>query len=156
MIPVTITHIGQNLDLKRKVFEHTLQLTLQDGSVIVATVDESAVEKLMAHVANESGEPPPFDDRSGQEPDEFANAIYDGQEARVFGGVPEQLEQEEQGQLALPVDPPSPRAARAVRMPQPIRIKTVPKDEYGYPTGVATAPQADPSAQEEDDGVPQL
>ena len=163
MIPVTITHIGQSLDLKRKAFDHTLKLQLASGEVFSAVVDDKTVELLMRYVADDGdaprppAEPPAPSERSSAE-SEFTEALYDGEAANVFGGDPGEQASGPQ-QMELPVDlPAGPPVRRPVPVPQPVRIKTVPKDEYGFPVVQRTGVDAGQvlADAEVDDGVPSI
>ena len=156
MIRAVITHIGQNLDLKKRSFDHTIKLQLPDGSIIGATIDERSVEQLMKFVA-EGDAPTEAEERTPDRTDEFANAMYDGQPANVFGGdAPGGDAESYDSQMSLPIQPAAP--TRQVAMPQPVRIRTVPKDEYGFPIVQASGVDAGSVLAEaiDDDGVPQI
>jgi hypothetical protein len=169
MIPVTITHIGQSLDLRRKSFDHTLKLALPDGTIINATVDEMAVERLMKFVADDGSTPSPrssseaepqdMGERSSSAEDTFVDGLYDGEPARMFGGDGQPNQQEEEEAPAPPPQPPpAPVRGAQLVIPQPTRIRTVPKDEKGYPLVTPTGVDAGSVLAEsiEDDGVPQI
>ena len=126
MITVVITHIGQSLDLKRQAFDHTIKLELPDGQIINATVDEPSVERLMKLVAEDGPS-----EREGVA-DMFALGQYNKQQVQVFGGPPDAPAGESFEQIALPANPVEPPAP-TIPYPQPSRMRTVQKDEYGYP-----------------------
>lgn len=151
MIHVTITHIGQSLDLSRKTFDHTIKLQLPDGQLINATVDERSVEMLMKFVAGD--EQPAVPDTSPPDTGAFSVEQYQDQPAHVFGGIAA-APVAENDQMVLPI----PAATTSPSYPQPSRMKTVPKDEYGYPI-VSNAGMSVGALQVddvEDDGVPAL
>lgn len=162
MIHLVVTHIGQSLDLKSKSFIHTLTLQLPNGVAVQATVDERAVEAMMQMVAEgapPASEPPP--QQTNQAESEFVDGLYEGQPAHVFGGAPEPTEEEDQGQqMQLP--PPQQQQTvgqpRLIRPPQPVRIRTVPKDEMGNPVVAPSGVDAGQVLGEalDDDGVPQI
>jgi len=144
MINVAVTHIGQSLDLKSGSFSHTIKIELPDGSVVSATVEEGTVEKLLRFVtggeANHAAEQP-------TESEDAANAVYNGQPAFVFGGVAEQPTEETVQQQVQPSE-----------VPRGTRIRTVPKDDYGFPIVQPRGVSVDAVLGDdiEDDGVPQI
>jgi hypothetical protein len=155
VIRAVITHIGQNLDLKRRSFDHTIKLQLPDGSIIGATIDERSVEQLMKFVAEGDA---PTEERAPDHTDEFASAMYDGQPANVFGGDASGELEPDDSQMSLPIQPAPAPPPRPVPMPQPARVRTVPKDEYGFPIVQASGMDAGSVLAEaiDDDGVPQI
>lgn len=166
MITVQIARIEQCMDLKKKSFENVVKLELPSGVVIDAVVSEAAVAQIMQAVAAEEPESAQPGTRPAvagtvavdssvdlgeqQSDGDFAEGEYDGVAAQIFGGIPEQ-----------PVEPsmPAPAVPKPLPLtpPQPSRIRTVPKTEYGYPIVSGGVGMSSIMAEPPDDsGVPQI
>ena len=77
--------------------------------------------------------------------------------ASVGGDASGELEPDD-SQMSLPIQPAPAPPPRPVPMPQPARVRTVPKDEYGFPIVQASGMDAGSVLAEaiDDDGVPQI
>jgi len=163
MITAQIVRIEQCLDLKRKSWEHVVKLELPNGSVIDAIVNETAVERLMQMLATDEAAPAAEsftqyapEDTGARAPESNlmpsarlcfvdTGGMYDGESVRIFGS-PEESDSE----------PPAPAQGQPLRLPQQVRIRTVPKNEYGYPVVSGGVGAASVLSEAMDGEVPQI